>query len=460
MRQRAIAPICQQYKIAARAVLFATSRYIRECCGSPSAAITRHLVGSFRRSTVFGLYRICVDIQIVLPLGMAWLDLVDLGGSKSAVSENRLSSHRGDLSNCSFHTPLAPQGTPAETPLKAHLAPPPPNPKSLLPPPLKGPLGLWGRGQGVVWRGGVLPCKPSTERRSGRTATFCVLLAMYFLVSCSIPRASALCLPGFFDAGGAACTRCPRGHFCHGRLESPVVCPEHSTTPFWGEEESESNGTSVIPDSAEACECVDAFFRVDNLAILDLALQQHLVGVEQVPASFCIVCPMGAYCQSRGPLRVATGPNASQNGQICPPLSSTRTVACTSKEDCECQPGAFRHPSVNTTSPSDLTECVLCQKNHYCPGIRAYQIDCPANTLNAVGMRLLSDCLCLPPYMQIPSFDIDTVFECVMAASFQSHPVDNDADNNMQYHSFKLQTDMLFPDKNPVACFSVRTGKM
>jgi len=280
------------------------------------------------------------------------------------------------------------------------------------------------------------------------------------------------CAPGFFYAGGGVCAGCPRAHFCHGRLESPIACPQHATTPFWTPTQSEVADASAVLGSIEVCECVDTYFRADNSQLLALALEQRLVEDTQVHTNFCIVCPVGAFCRSRGLLwdtnepspSPSPSPSTARNGQLCPTLSSTRTVGSTSSHDCECQSGAYRQASANTSTnaPSGPIECMLCEKNHYCPGIRARQIACPGNTFGGKGMSLWSDCFCLPPHIQVPSFDVDTAFECVgdSKSNGQLHGVEHTTGNEIQHHSFLLPTDMFSVDNNFLACFSVKTGKL
>ena len=283
-------------------------------------------------------------------------------------------------------------------------------------------------------------------------------------------RKDCYCAPGFFDAGGGVCARCPRAHFCYGRLESPIACPQHATTPFWTEAQSEVADAPAVLGSIAVCECVDTYFRADNSQLLALALEQRLVEDTQVHTNFCIVCPVGAFCRSRGLLQDTNEPTQSpststaRSGQLCPTLSSIRTVASTSSHDCECQSGAYRQTSANTSTnaSSGPIQCMLCEKNHYCPGIRARQIACPAKTFSSKGMSLWSDCFCLPPYIQVPSFDVDIAFECVgdSNSNGQLLGVENPAGNEIQYHSFLLPPDMFSADYNFLACFSVKTGKL
>ena len=138
-------------------------------------------------------------------------------------------------------------------------------------------------------------------------------------------RKHCYCAAGFFDAGGGVCAPCPRAHFCHGRLETPIACPQHATTPFWSETQSEVAYATTVLGSIEACECVDTYFRADNSQLLALAQEQRLVKDTQVHTNFCIVCPVGAFCRSRGSLRDTNepGPSAARNGHLCRTLSST-----------------------------------------------------------------------------------------------------------------------------------------
>jgi len=274
----------------------------------------------------------------------------------------------------------------------------------------------------------------------------------------SIAFENCHCAPGFFDVGGM-CSRCPTGHFCPGSLEPHSACPVHATTPFWSENAVGYEMDNILdrPGSIRACECVDGYFRADNTPILQLAVQQRLIEIRQLHDTFCVICPVGVFCTSKSPFRntnYSASDTPQENGELCPYLSTTTSTASTSIADCECEAGTFRRQNDNSSSQNTHIECVLCESNHYCPKIRPYQIVCPMNTVSAAGMMLLSDCFCLPPFVQIPGFSIDAAMQCV-----QMYKTEESKNSDIQTHTFSLQTDMLFSDNNPTTCLSVITGR-
>ena len=290
--------------------------------------------------------------------------------------------------------------------------------------------------------------------------TSCATITCESSVNISPP--DCVCGTGTFYTNGE-CIRCPNGHYCPDSLDSPLACPVNAKTPWWNSIEAglKTDTGFVKPDSIQACECVDGYFRADNTAILQLAIEQGLIETAELHDMFCVICPRGVFCTSKGPLASINNSSLNrlqENGELCPRLSTTKSTASISIRDCECQAGAFRRQEPTSSTENTHTQCILCENNHYCPEIRPDQIACPLNTVSAAGMMLLSDCFCLPPFMQIPSFAEENGIDCVRDASTQMYHPEDSPNSEVQTYAFALQTDMLFLDSNPTTCISVQTG--
>lgn len=176
-----------------------------------------------------------------------------------------------------------------------------------------------------------------------------------------------LCNPGYYGSAGDnfACTSCPTGYYCPGRLfnSSANLCPGNTSS-------------STLSTTITNCSCIPGYEPPVNQS----------VGVR------CTLCPPGTFCIS--------GQKA-----FCRLNSETLSLVSIAQENCTCKPGYY--------STTLISECQVCPQNSFCPGGLTINY-CNANmtTFGAFQLFDYSACKCKAGYYLYGSNTSGQCFGC------------------------------------------------
>ena len=262
-----------------------------------------------------------------------------------------------------------------------------------------------------------------------------------------------MCDPGFV-LDGNTCAPCPVDFFCSGGFSMASQCPINTF----------DRGIVAARTSISSCECNPGFFRADDVNTLKIALAQNILSsLEHSNRLWCILCPMGYWCNPRDGMTDLSQNQPHTDVQKCASLSSTRFPGAHSPNQCVCVNGAYTvqnlETSDNMTTP-DL--CVSCLSNHYCTTHTTVPTACPRKTVSNRGSTSVTDCVCLPPMTMIPATVEDVAYDCVMTTNSLSHMDASSYVDTLQYDMYTIQADMLYSlydTAENTKCVSIHNGE-
>lgn len=280
------------------------------------------------------------------------------------------------------------------------------------------PAGHYCPGDGADSKGKTLPqpCPPHSNSEAG--------------------KAVCRCNAAYYGVDFAACSACPKDHYCPGGREPfkcgvhqaakpgraicsaapgffgrdgevPEVCPKNNYCPGGNVVQSCGVG-SVSPvqsASADACVCYKGYAGPSGSDCTKCAAGSYCEGGSKV-----VKCP-ALTSSDRGsddvndctckPGFVGSDPahcNQCPEGRFCPggvamskcPGHSTSLKGATRSADCYCQVGYVG---------TDPNTCQPCPRGQYCLGGQAVN-QCPALTSSSLGSWKVNQCLCVAGYYQ------------------------------------------------------------
>ena len=203
------------------------------------------------------------------------------------------------------------------------------------------------------------------------------------------------------------------------------------------------------------CVCNAGFFRTDNTGALALALAQDIVALEHASTLWCVSCPIGFLCSLTLP--AANESHAVAHVDKCTEMTTTLQPGSSDPSQCVCTPGAYAHRESNSTT------CVACEKDFYCAGGAAVKLACPTHTVSTSKAVSMRNCICLPPFIILPTTGVTFANDCVLQT--MAAYTDNSLVQTMQhnhYDIFTVQATMLhdtYATLPSTPCLSIVTGE-
>jgi len=264
----------------------------------------------------------------------------------------------------------------------------------------------------------------------------------------SLALPCCLCDAGSFIENNR-CLVCPARHFCKGAHAEPSACPANSY---------DLNTTRRA--SMDDCVCDAGFFRTDNVVALALALVQNIVQLHDSRKLWCVLCPIGYIC-----LRVSEQPTNRTSipalVQKCPEMATTLAPGAWSGEQCVCAPGAYALADPRHNS-SILSLCKPCERHFYCRGHAFEPSACPPHTVSSSRATSIAGCICLPPYVMLPTLSPDFLYNCVPQSMAAYNEMDvTRAMQQEQYNIISMEASLfqsMYASLPSTSCLSIETG--
>lgn len=250
---------------------------------------------------------------------------------------------------------------------------------------------------------------------------------------------------------GEPCADCLENHYCLGKEDPALPCPENSETTD-GEQQS----------TRAACHCKPGYYRASPDPSIPIDLTTFICKV-CTPDDYCADnirtdCPANMVADGGTP---ASGSEPSQpgsdhiqdcvckNGYEASEFPTTTTTTCspcekdtfcvagvknpcpegewTNKADkqhiCICEPGLYR--SNDGTPEGNAAACQPCQAGHYCPG-NTFKEVCTGDSSAPDGSSAPTDCLCNAGFESDTNSEGDHVcLACIRGSTYKEDPPGN-----------------------------------
>ena len=257
-----------------------------------------------------------------------------------------------------------------------------------------------------------------------------------------------LCDAGTFIQNNR-CLVCPTRHFCRGAHTEPSACPPNS-----------HDRSTTHRASMDDCVCEAGFFRTDNTPALALALAQNIVQLQDSRKLWCVLCPIGYICP--GVLTQRTNRSSMEIlVQKCPEMATALAPGARSDEQCVCTPGAYI-PADSHRNSSILPICQPCSRQFYCRGYDFEPRACPLHTVSSSRAKSIAGCICLPPYVMLPTSSHDFLNNCVLQSMSGYNDMDVTRTIQTQHYNIISMEASLFQSAQSslpsTSCLSIETG--